>query len=87
MKLKDILAMPEFKDFKVMAGEDGLDRKVDIVTVIDAPDIEDWIRGNEFVISTGYIFKDNPEIFADKLEIYNQKGISGFGLKLDRYLK
>ena len=87
MKLKDILAMPEFKDFKVMAGEDGLDRKVDIVTVIDAPDIEDWIRGNEFVISTGYIFKDNPKIFADKLEIYNQKGISGFGLKLDRYLK
>jgi len=38
MKLKDILAMPEFKDFKVMAGEDGLDRKVDIVTVMDAPD-------------------------------------------------
>ncbi|MBF8436153.1 hypothetical protein I0Q91_03600 [Halanaerobiaceae bacterium Z-7014] len=38
MKLKDILAMPEFKDFKVLAGEDGLDRKVDIVTVMDAPD-------------------------------------------------
>ncbi len=38
MKLKDILAMPEFKDFKVMAGEDGLDRKVDIVTVMDAPE-------------------------------------------------
>lgn len=38
MKLKDILAMPEFKDFKVLTGEDGLDRKVDIVTVMDVPD-------------------------------------------------
>ena len=36
MILKDILAMPEFKDFKVIAGEDGLDIKVDIVTVMDA---------------------------------------------------
>ncbi|MFW5891692.1 MAG: PucR family transcriptional regulator [bacterium] len=87
MKLKNILNMPEFYDLDVLAGHKGLDKEVDTVTVMDAPDIENWMKGREFLISTAYIFKDNPEILEDKIIKLNQKNVSGFGIKLDRFIK
>ncbi len=42
IKLREILSMPVFRNFRVVAGEGGIDREVGTVSVMDAPDIYKW---------------------------------------------
>lgn len=44
-KLSDMLADPYFKGFRVIAGESGTDREVTTISVMDAPDIWQWMKG------------------------------------------
>ena len=44
----------------MLTGDVGLDRTISAVTVMDAPDVINWLKGNEFVITSGYSIKDNP---------------------------
>ena len=53
IRLRDILAMDIFRDFKIIAGKNGSDREVKTVSVMDAPDIYKWMKGGEFLITSG----------------------------------
>ena len=59
--LKEILSFKEYENLKVIAGKDGLDRKVSTVTILDAPDGYKWTQGGEFVITSGYVLSDEPK--------------------------
>jgi len=61
MTVQEMLNIPFFSDMIVAGGQDGLFREVTSVSVMDAPDIYEWMKGGEFLITTAYIFKDSPE--------------------------
>lgn len=85
--VREMLELEYFKGFKVIAGHRGMDRQIQGVAVLDAPDGFKWTKGKELVISSGYIFSQQPEI----LEQYALEGpidkIAGLGIKVDRYMK
>ncbi|OHW62716.1 purine catabolism regulatory protein [Andreesenia angusta] len=85
--VREMLELEYFKDFKVIAGHRGIDRQIQGVAVLDAPDGFKWTKGKELVISSGYIFSQQPET----LEKYALEGpidrIAGLGIKVDRYMK
>lgn len=87
LSLREILEAEFFKDFKVLAGHTGLDKQVQGVAILDAPDGFKWTKGKELVISTGYIFHQNPGLFESYVKTDNFKQISGMGIKVDRFLK
>lgn len=84
--LKDLLKVPSLSGLTVIAGSNGLDRKISTVTLLDAPDGPGWLSGGEFVLTSAYIFDNN----YDRLEEYilslieNQAG--GLGIKTGRFL-
>jgi purine catabolism regulator len=82
----DLLKHRLFPDFEFMAGSAGLNREITGVSVIDAPDVDRWMRGGEFLIGSGYIFRDAPDDFIPFLRRANEKGTAAVGIKLDRYL-
>ena len=45
----EILNMEEFREYRVLCGKKGLGREVSTVTVMDTPNIQDWLRGGEIV--------------------------------------
>ncbi|HUM43786.1 MAG TPA: PucR family transcriptional regulator ligand-binding domain-containing protein, partial [Fervidobacterium sp.] len=45
---------------QVVAGEKGLDREVRGVIIGEIPDIQNWLRGNDFVATTAYIMSQQP---------------------------
>ena len=47
----EILKMPQFRGFKLLAGASGLNREVLRTTVGDAPDCWRWSQGGELVIT------------------------------------
>lgn len=84
--LRHLLRMEEFRDFRILAGANGLDRTIKTVNIMDAPDIDEWIRGGEIILSTGYLFKEHPEDLAGLLERIHSAGASALFLKVDRFL-
>ncbi len=76
-----------YYDFSVLAGHAGLNsREVKTVCVIDTPDIFGWIRGGEFLISSGFIFRDDPLAMVRVVEDSAAAGAAAFGVKVDRFL-
>jgi len=56
-----ILELDVLKEARLLAGEDGLDRRVTSVTVGEVPDIADWLSGGEMVLSTMFAVKGDLE--------------------------
>lgn len=57
--LKDLLKLPALRPLKVLAGEAGLNHEVSYVTVMEVPDIERWMNGNDFILTSLYALKDD----------------------------
>ncbi|MDD3768036.1 MAG: PucR family transcriptional regulator ligand-binding domain-containing protein [Aminobacterium colombiense] len=86
--VRQMLRIPELNRMKVIAGESGLDTNyVTTVTVLDAPDIQRWVHGGEFVITSGYILKDDPDSLARIIECLSRGGMAAIGIKFERFLK
>lgn len=75
-----------FPDFTVCSGHKGLDKNISTITVMDAPDIYNWMKGDEFLITSGYPFKDHPEKFADLILNLKEKNITALGIKINRFI-
>ncbi len=85
MIVADLLKKTVFPDFRLLTGTEGLTREINSVSVIDSPDVDRWMRGGEFLIGSGYIFKDDPESMTPFLRLVADRNIAAFGLKIDRY--
>ena len=61
VSVRQILELDVLKDARLLAGEAGLDRKVNSVTVGEVPDIAEWLSGGEMVLSTLFAVKGDVE--------------------------
>lgn len=85
--IREMIEAEYFQDFKVIAGAGGIDKQIQGVAILDAPDGFRWTRGRELVLSSGYLFRQNAKFFEDFIESEAIQKISGFGIKADRYLE
>lgn len=82
----EMLQKDFFKNFEVIAGKQGLHKHIQGVAVLDAPDGFNWTSGREFIISSGYIFKMNPNLIQVHVESGTFGKISCIGIKIGRFL-
>ncbi|WP_072723420.1 PucR family transcriptional regulator [Tepidibacter thalassicus] len=80
----DVLKLEKFKDFKVIAGREGLTRKIKKIGILDyeRDDLieENFVEG-EFVVSTLVVIKDDIEELYKLVERMILVGISGLAIK------
>jgi purine catabolism regulator len=86
LTVKHILEMPELKGVMLIAGESGLNHRVRSVNVMEAPDIAQWLRGGEFLLSSGYQFRDSAEDFEEFIKTIHAAGAAALGFK-NRFLQ
>ena len=65
LEISEMLRADYFKDFKVLAGHNGLNKQIQGIAILDAPDGYKWTKGRELVVSSGYIFKAHPNLFEE----------------------
>ncbi len=70
--------MPEFN---LLAGQGGLGRRVRAVVIIDVPEGEKWISGNELILTSGYIFQGDTDRFKQFMVTVSQKNAAGLAIK------
>lgn len=87
LTVREMIEQGGFSDFVIHAGASGLDtREVRTVCVVDTVDVEGWLFGGEFLLSSGYIFKENPEQLGALIETANRGNAAALGVKLGRYI-
>jgi purine catabolism regulator len=85
LTVKDLLEIKSLVGIKLVAGEKGIHNKVAIVNIMENPDTFDWLRPNELLLSTGYIFKDSVQLQNRIIKELAELNCSGLCIKMKRY--
>ncbi|RYL88556.1 PucR family transcriptional regulator [Sporolactobacillus sp. THM19-2] len=86
MKVSDLFHYPAFSDFRLLAGKDGTGREIRNVNMMDAPDIIDYLKPDDWLITTGYHLQDNPEFFCRLVARMAEKSCAALGIKTRRFI-
>jgi PucR family transcriptional regulator, purine catabolism regulatory protein len=82
-----ILELPVLKEARLLAGEEGLDRRVTSVTVGEVPDIADWLSGGEMVLSTMFAVKGDLERQREFCRRVMMAGAAALFVKTTRFVE
>lgn len=82
-----ILELDVLEEARVLAGADGLDRRVTSVTVGEVPDIADWLSGGEMVLSTMYAVKGDLERQREFCRRVMRAGAAALFVKTTRFVE
>jgi len=83
----EVLASDLLKDAKLIAGKKGLYRPVSSVTVGEVPDIADWLKGGEVVLSTLYAVSEDPNAQQEFVRKIIDKQAAALLIKPGRFVK
>ncbi|KUO61746.1 MAG: hypothetical protein APF84_15260 [Gracilibacter sp. BRH_c7a] len=81
--LRDIMNTT-LKEGRLIAGHKGLDNKVKGITIIEAPDIVEWLKGGELLLTSLYNVHSDSWSYKDYLGKMAKKGVSGLIVKTGR---
>ncbi|WP_175638645.1 PucR family transcriptional regulator [Metabacillus schmidteae] len=87
MKLSELMNLPIFSGTSLVAGAQGLNREVNTVNMMDAPDIIHFLKQNELLVTTAFHFKDDLKSLLSLIEAMEKQGCSGLGIKTKRFLQ
>ncbi|AIQ51213.1 PucR family transcriptional regulator [Paenibacillus sp. FSL R7-0331] len=85
LTVEEALSIYPLSEAKLIAGAKGKHRIVKSINVMDAPDISDWIKEGEMLLTTAYLIKDSLEDASALLQTLNRRGSSALGIKLGRF--
>lgn len=84
--VRECLALKAFKRFEVLTGEVGLDNLLNRVGVLESPDAIYWAKEQSFILTMGYVFKDDVNKLLELLPEMAQCGIAALAIKVDRFI-
>ncbi|HEX6249046.1 MAG TPA: PucR family transcriptional regulator ligand-binding domain-containing protein [Nocardioidaceae bacterium] len=89
--VRDLLGLDSMRGTTILAGEGGLDRTVGGVNVMEVPDVADWVKPNELLVTTGFPLVEGSgrrhvASLASLVGELHGRGLSGMGIKVGRYV-
>lgn len=85
LTVEEALAIHPLSEGRLVAGKQGVSRVISSINLMDAPDVIDWMKEGELLLTTAFAIKDSPDDFVALLHKLNDRGCSGLGIKLGRY--
>lgn len=79
--VREALAMKEWKDCRLIAGEEGLDREIHYIDSMEVPDIIPWLKKDELLITTAYAVRDSEEQLLNIIRALGKNQSAGIALK------
>lgn len=77
----EILKLDLLSDAIVLAGREGLTRRVERLNVMSGPEILPWTKSHEFMLTSGFPLPASPEDFVDLVRGFADKNLSALGIK------
>lgn len=86
VSLHEVLELPALGHVRVVAGRSGLSRRVRYVNVMEVPDILDWVKPDELLLTTAYPLRDDRSRLAELVPRLADRGLAGLAIKPARYI-
>ncbi|MEW6621523.1 MAG: PucR family transcriptional regulator ligand-binding domain-containing protein [Bacillota bacterium] len=86
ISVAEVLLLPPFENANVIAGKKGLSRIIKGVTVVDTPDVGQWLKGGELLLTTAYVIKEQPEKLNQLIKDVHCKQAAAIAIKLKRFI-
>lgn len=86
LDLATALRETNLRHARVVAGERSLERPLGWVHMVDHPDIINWVRPGQLLLTTGYHWPDEPESERALVVALAEKGLAGVALAVPRFL-
>lgn len=87
MTLEWLINNAELNNLKCVAGKKNLKNPLLSVNILDNPDVIRWIKKDELVLTTGYLFKDDPEAQINIVRELKETGCCALGIKIKRFFQ
>jgi PucR family transcriptional regulator, purine catabolism regulatory protein len=82
----EVLKLAPLQEIILIAGRAGLGRVIECVDVLEVPDVADWLRQGEFVVTTCYAVKDDLEAQLNILKVMKKVKGAAVAVKFGRFL-
>nr|WP_263326573.1 PucR family transcriptional regulator [Neobacillus sp. Marseille-Q6967] len=86
LTVADILNRNHFENAIVIAGEEGLNRIVRWVHVVEVTNIRNLLNGKELILSTGVAWKEDVELFKSIIQQLIEMEAAGLCIEVGTYL-
>jgi sugar diacid utilization regulator len=86
LTVSDILSRKHFEQAMIIAGEEGLNRIVKWVHVVEVTNIGNLLNGDELILSTGVAWKEDEGLFISILNQLVENQAAGLCIEIGTYL-
>jgi len=87
LTLREALSIAEpLRKSRVLAGEQGLDNVLKSVNVMEVPDILDWVRPGELLVTTMYPLRDDAAAIETLVPSLAKKNLAGLAITPSGYI-
>jgi PucR family transcriptional regulator, purine catabolism regulatory protein len=78
--VKEALKLPELKSVSIVAGHEGLERKILSVNIMEVPDISDYVKEGDLLITTMYPIRDEEQLQRKLIPMLHEKGVAALAI-------
>lgn len=82
----NLLDLHTLSGITLLTEDIELSSSIKTVNVMEVPDIYDWTQSNEFLMTTGYSYRNNPLEFLELIPRLKAKGVAALGIKTHRFI-
>lgn len=83
--LEWLITKSGLKNIKCVANLNGLNARMDGVSVVDSPGAVKWVKPDELVMTTGYFLADDPQRQQKVIQELKKAGCTGLAMKINSY--
>lgn len=76
-----------FADAKLVAGKKGVETVVSWTSISEHMNISEWLQPSTLLLSSGFLLKDEPNVFADRIPLFMEKGLVGLVVTVGSHIK
>ncbi|MGN0164712.1 MAG: PucR family transcriptional regulator [Lachnospiraceae bacterium] len=87
MKIEDLLKLDSMQGSRVVTHNCDLSAPITGVNVMEVPDIINWVKKGEYLMTAGYSYRNKPEDFALLVPQLAEKGVVALGIKAHRFFE
>lgn len=84
--IREALSLWFLKGAVIIAGNKGIDHEIKSVNIMEVPDIVNYVKPGELLLTTAYPIKDDTEAQANLIPDLHAKKLAGLAIKPQRFI-